>query len=171
MKGMGLSTACVRISEARSRQAAGGFTLLELTIVMVLAALTLGFGGLSFSGYYRRTAASNAAHVFMQDLVLARTTAVRTRQAVVIRFYESQRWYLVETQSDSVEVIRRRFGDAADIDLSAITLAQTGDSLVFSSRGIATITGTSGALGEATFSSGTVTYTVYFNSMGSSKIE
>ena len=148
-----------------------GFTLLELLIVLTLFSLTLGFGSLAFGTYYRRSAARRAAQVFAQDLTLARATAVRIRESVVIRFYEDAQRYVVETQSGSVELTTRRFGINADIDLSAIDLNLTGDSLVFSSRGIADLSGASGALGTATFSSGDIGYTVSFNSMGASKVE
>ena len=143
-----------------------------MLIVLVLAGLTLGFGSLGFGTYHKRTAARRAAQVFAQDLTLARATAVRTQEPVVIRFYEgdTQR-YVVETQTGSVELTSRRFGINADIDLSGIDLALTGDSLVFSSRGIADLSGAGGALGTATFSSGDIAYTVSFNSMGASKVE
>jgi Tfp pilus assembly protein FimT len=146
-------------------------TLIELVIVLVLAGITMGFGSLVFSGYFQRTSAQRAAQVFAHDLSLARTTAVRTREPVVIRFYETLRWYEVESQTSAVELARRRFGTNADIDLSAIALDFTGDSVVFNARGMADLSGASGALGIATFSSGSVTYTVSFNSMGASKVE
>ena len=166
-------TRAVRHSrEAESRRARAGFTLLELTVVLTLTFIGLAFVSLTFTGYLHRASARRAAQVFAQDLTLARTWAVRSREPVVIRFYESTLWYEVETQSTATEVARRRFsGNAADIDLSAVTFDIVGDSLVFSARGIADLTGASGPLGTATFSSGSVTYTVSFNSMGASRID
>jgi len=161
---------CVVRTVARARRS-GGFTLIELAVVLVLAGLMLGMAGLTFSDYFKRTSALRAAQVFVQDLTLARSTAVRTRAPVVIRFYESSRWYEVESQESEVELVRRRFGANADIDLSAITLDMTGDSLVFNARGMADLSGAAGALGTATFSSGAVTFTVSFNSMGASKVD
>ena len=89
----------------------------------------------------------------------------------MIHFDEETLRYVVETQSGSVELSSRRFGINADIDLSGIDLNLTGDSLVFSSRGIADISSSPSALGEATFSSGDFVYKVSFNSMGASKVE
>ena len=145
--------------------------MIELTVVLILSSIALTFAGLTFSGYFQRVSAERAARVFSQDLTLARTWAVRSREPVVIRFYESSLWYEVEAQTTATEVARRRFGLNADIDLSAVTLDLAGDSLVFDSRGIADLSGAGGALGTATFSSGAVTYTVSFNSMGASKID
>ena len=157
--------------EAESRRARAGFTLLELVVVLTLTFIGLAFVSLRFTDYLHRVSARRAAQVFAQDLTLARTWAVRSREPVVIRFNESSLWYEVETQSTATEVARRRFGSNADIDLSEVTFDIAGDTLVFSARGIADLTGASGALGTATFSSGTVTYTVSFNSMGASRID
>lgn len=149
----------------------GGFTLIELTVVVVIGAVLLTLGGLSFSGYFQRNSARRAAQVFAQDLTAARSFAIRSQEPVVIRFYESSLWYEVESQSTGTEIARRRFGVSADIDLSAVALDVAGDSLVFSARGIADMSGAPGSLGTATFSSGATSYTVSFNGMGASKID
>jgi prepilin-type N-terminal cleavage/methylation domain-containing protein len=148
-----------------------GFTLIELAIVIAVAGVIVTIGTLTFSGYFQRNAARRAAQVFAQDLVAARGFAVRIQEPVVIRFYEASLWYEVEAQSSAEEIARRRFGTNADIDLSGVTLDMTGDSLVFSARGVADLSGAAGPLGTATFSSGDVTYTVSFNGMGASKID
>ena len=148
-----------------------GFTLMEMIVVLTITAIMLTFASFVFSGYFERVAAERAAQVFAQDLTLARNWAVRSREPVVIRFYEASLWYEVEAQSTSTEVARRRFGVNADIDLSGLSLDVAGDSLVFDSRGVADLSGAGGPLGTAAFSSGSVTYTVSFNSMGASKID
>jgi len=149
-----------------------GFTLIELTIVVMIAGVILTLGGLTFSGYSQRSSARRAAQVFAQDLIAARGFAIRSQESVVLRVYESTLWYEVSSQSTATEIARRRFtGTSADIDLSAVTLDMTGDSLVFSSRGLADMSGAGGPLGTATFSSGVITYTVSFNGMGASKID
>jgi Tfp pilus assembly protein FimT len=149
-----------------------GFMLIELTVVVTIGAIVVTLGGLAFSGYFQRNSARRAAQVFAQDLVSARSFAVRSQEPVVIRFYESSLWYEVESQTTTTEIARRRFtGTNADIALSAVTLDMTGDSLVFNTRGIVDMSGAGGSLGTATFSSGAVTYTVSFNGMGASKID
>ena len=149
-----------------------GFTLIELAVVVTVAAIIVTLGTLTFSGYFQRDSARRAAQVFAQDLVAARSYAVRAQEAVVVRFFEGSQWYAVESQATATEIVRRRFsGSGADIDLSAITLDVSGDSLVFSPRGIADMSGAGGPLGTATFSSGAITYTVSFNGMGASRID
>ena len=148
-----------------------GFTLLELVVVLSITAIGLTFAGVAFNAYFERVSAERAAQVFAQDLTLARDWAMRSREPVVIRFFETNMWYQVEAQTSATEVTRRRFGVNADIDLTAVTLDMTGDSVVFDTRGVADLSGAGGPLGVATFSSGAVSYTVSFNSMGASKID
>ena len=92
--------------------------------------------------------------------------AVRGREDVVVQFYESSRWYDVTTASGRT-LATRRFGVDADINLSAVDLELPGDSVAFSGRGIATL---SGSLGTASFTAGVTTYQVSFNSMGASQV-
>jgi prepilin-type N-terminal cleavage/methylation domain-containing protein len=160
-----------RPSSARPTGRAGGFTLLELVIALLLISMVTTYGILQFSGYFQRAAAQRAAQVFARDLTLARGWATRGRQPVVIRFYESGLWYEVAEQATGTQVAVRRFGTNADIDLSAVTLDFTGDSVVFDAHGVADLSGASGPLGTATFSSGGSGYTVSFNSMGASKLD
>lgn len=157
------------MSHGRGRNA--GFTLIELLFVLTISAIGLTFALLAFGGYFQRVSAQRAAQVFAQDLTLARAWAVRSREPVVIRFYEGSLWYEVESRSTATEIATRRFGVNADIDLSAVALDLPGDSVSFDVRGIADLSGGGGPLGTASFSSGDVTYTVSFNSMGASKID
>ena len=145
--------------------------MLEVAITLLLIGLVTTFGVLSFDGYFQRVAAQRAAQVFARDLTLARGWATRARQPVVIRFYEAGLRYEVVEQATGTSVAVRRFGTNADIDLSAVTLDFTGDSVVFDARGAAELTTASGALGTATFSSGASRYTVTCNSRGASKID
>jgi Tfp pilus assembly protein FimT len=139
--------------------------------VLVLSGITMGFGMLAFSGYFQRSSGKLAAQIFARDLTLARSTAVKTQETVVIRFYESSLWYIVEALDSDTEILRRSFGTNADIDLSAIDLQFVGDSVTFNPRGVADLSGAAGALGVAQFSLGAIVYKVSFNSMGASKVE
>ncbi len=150
-----------------------GFTLLELLIVVVLASLTMGFAGLTFTGYFQSSSARGAAQVFARDLALARSAAIRAKEPVVVRFYEANRWYQVVARSSGTELVRRRFGVNAEVELSAINLKFEGDTLVFDARGVADLSTLDKklTLGEASFKAGPTQYTVTFNSLGASKVE
>jgi prepilin-type N-terminal cleavage/methylation domain-containing protein len=149
-----------------------GFTLIELTVVVAIAGIVVAFGGLTFSGYFQRSAARRAAQVFAQDLVVARSYAVRSQEPVVLRVFEGTLWYQIVTTNTASEVLRRRFtGSAADVDLSNVALDVSGDTLVFNSRGQIDMSGVGSALGTAAFSAGEVTYEVQFNSLGASRVE
>jgi len=145
-----------------------------LIVVLTIAGLVTGFAGLAFSRYAHRSAAKRAAQVFARDLTVARSAAVRSRAPVVLRFDEVNRWYEIESLGSGTELVTRRFGANADLDLSAIDLQFYGDTVLFSARGVADLDnredmGTS--LGSASFESGGTTYTVFFNSLGASKVE
>jgi len=133
---------------------------------MTIGLVLVGIAVVSFTAANSRTASRRAAQVFARDLATARSAAVRGRENVTIKFYESTRWYTVTTASGRT-LATRRFGVNADVALSAIDLALTGDSLVFSNRGVGTFTG---SLGTAKFTSGTRTYQVSFNSIGASQV-
>jgi prepilin-type N-terminal cleavage/methylation domain-containing protein len=150
-----------------------GFTLIEITIVLVLAAVMLGLAGLTFGEYFRTSSARQAGQIFARDLSLARSAALRSRETVVVRFDETGRWYQVAMQSSGRELVTRRFGVNADIALSGIDLRLKGDTVTVSPRGIVDLSGIlgPGSLGEARFAFGATEYSVYFNSMGASKVE
>ena len=151
------------------RRGATGFSLIELTVVLVLTGVTVGMASAALSGVGRNTAARHAAQLFVRDLSLARAHAVRGREPVVIRFSESSRWYSISTMTTGRELLRRRFNVNADIPLAAIDLEAAGDTLFFTSRGI--LNGVGGPLGTATFSAGVETYAVSFNIMGAARVE
>lgn len=148
-----------------------GFTLIEVAVVVSIAAIIVTLGGLTFSGYFQRDSARRAAQVFAQDLVAARSFAMRSQEAVVVRFDETLLWYNVQNQVTGTEFVRRRFGINADISLSAVDLQAAGDSVLFDARGVADLSGFGGGLGVARFSSGAVGYTVSFNGIGASRID
>ena len=61
----------------------GGFTLIEIIVVVAVAGVILTLGALTFTDYFHRTSARNAARLFAQDLVAARSYAMRSREPVV----------------------------------------------------------------------------------------
>ncbi|RMH10943.1 MAG: prepilin-type N-terminal cleavage/methylation domain-containing protein [Gemmatimonadetes bacterium] len=148
-----------------------GFTLLEMVVVVLLIAVTLSIASGVFAGYQARTAAQRAAKVFGRDLALARTSALRARETAVVRFDEANRLYTIELPASGTTIVRRAFGQDADVPLDTVDLRLQGDTLAFSSRGVGDLTGAGGALGVARFVAGGVAYEVSFNSMGAARVQ
>lgn len=138
-------------------------------MVILIASVGLTIAGAAFARYLSTTAGRRAAEIFARDLSLARTAAVRSREEVVIRFYEGSMRYTVTTVEGERNLVRRRFGAGGDINLSSVDLELSGDSLRFSSRGVADLSGVAG-LGTAAFAAGNTVYEVAFNAMGASRI-
>ena len=147
-----------------------GFTLLELVVVLLLLSLSLAAAAGVFSAYQARTSAQRAAQVFALDIGLARTSAVRSRETVIVDFDESQVTYVLRFASGDT-IVKRRFSDTDDIVLDSLNLQMNGDSLVFNSRGVADLSGAGSALGVARFVAGDTGYDVSFNGMGASKVD
>jgi type II secretory pathway pseudopilin PulG len=139
--------------------------MIEMTVVVTIAAILVSMAGGAYSMYRERSSARRAAQVFARDLMMARSTALRVQERVTVVFYESSQRYQLRTESGR-QLIDRRFGSRFDVFLSAIDLALPGDSLTFSTRGAGNVTG----VGTATFRAGTTTYQVRFNSMGAARV-
>ncbi|MDX1567703.1 MAG: GspH/FimT family pseudopilin [Longimicrobiales bacterium] len=155
--------------EARSRSDRG-FTLLELMIVLTVAAVSLVIASQVFRSFLDRSTARQSARVFARDLVLARAHAIQARTSVVVRFSEGDLEYVVENAEGRV-LTRRDFGPDEDLALGGLDLQTSGDSVVFNGRGILDMSGIGGSLGTATFSVQGSTYTVSFNATGASRID
>jgi Tfp pilus assembly protein FimT len=137
-----------------------------MMVVLVIGMVLIALATLAFSAANTRMTARRAAQVFSRDLALARSIAVRGREKVTVKFNEASRWYEVRTASGRT-VATRRFGVDDEVNLSAITLDLPGDSLVFSNRGVGTL---SGSLGTASFTAGAITYQVSFNAIGAAQV-
>ena len=158
------------LSRGGDLRASLGFTLLELVVVMLLVTISLAAAAGVFSAYQYRNAAHRAAQVFALDIGLARTSAVRSRETVIVDFNESQVSYVVRYESGDT-IVKREFGQTDDIRLDSLDLQLTGDSLVFDSRGVGDLSGAGSSLGVARFVAGDTGYEVSFNSMGASKVD
>ncbi|MFV2007587.1 MAG: Tfp pilus assembly protein FimT/FimU, partial [Longimicrobiales bacterium] len=123
-----------RSSVAAAVAARRGMTLVEILVAMTLALVTLTGVLAVFSGYLGRATAQRAAQVFARDLVLARSSAVRSREWVVVKFDEGALLYTVSTATGD-EVARRAFGDSSDVKLDSIDLQIVGDSVGFDGKG------------------------------------
>ena len=144
--------------------------MVEILVTLILFTIAVGLGSVVFSGYQSRTAAQRAAQVFAMDLRLARTSAVRGREAVIVDFDEAGMSYCIRLESGDT-IVEREFGRDDDIPLTLLNLQLTGDSLVFNARGVGDLSGSGSSLGIASFAAGETIYDVSFNVMGASKVE
>lgn len=146
-------------------RAGRGFTLIEITVMLVVVAVSLGTAGFFLTGFLGRASARSAAQLFSRDLAQARAFATRSREPVTVRFQEDSLAYRVESLGGRV-LVRRRFQDGDEISLSGVDLQTPGDSVHFSARGLAELPG----LGTAAFSAGAEVYEVRFNGTGTSRV-
>jgi prepilin-type N-terminal cleavage/methylation domain-containing protein len=147
-----------------------GFTVIELLVTLILFSITLALASSVFSGYQSRTAAQRAAQVFAMDLRLARTSAVRGREVVIVDFNEAGGSYVIRLESGDT-ILRREFGRDDEIPLDSLNLQLTGDSLAFDARGVGDLSGSASPLGTASFAAGANVYDVSFTIMGASKVD
>ena len=147
-----------------------GFTVVEMLVSLILFTIAMALTSVVFSGYQSRTAAQRAAQVFTMDLSLARTSAVRGREAVIVDFDEAGMSYCIRLESGDT-IVEREFGQDDDIPLDLLNLQLTGDSLVFDARGVGDLSGSGSSLGIASFAAGETIYDVSFNVMGASRVD
>lgn len=158
-----------RGSSHPSAPSQGGFSLLELSVVLFVVAVLTGISVIGFGEYARRTAPRRAAEVFVRDLRVARAVAVGERYPVAVVFDEPSRTYQVR-MDDGDPIISRDFSEEGDFLLSAIDLEVDSDSLVFNERGFLNFSGVPGSLATARFEAGGRTYQVSLNASGTAEV-
>ena len=144
--------------------------MVEMLVSLILFTIAMALTSVVFTGYQSRTAAQRAAQVFAMDLSLARTSAVRGREAVIVDFDEAGMRYCIRLESGDT-IVERKFGRDDDIPLDLLNLQLTGDSLVFDARGVGDLSGSGSSLGIASFAAGETIYDVSFNVMGASRLD
>jgi prepilin-type N-terminal cleavage/methylation domain-containing protein len=155
--------------EPAGRAQRSGFTLLELLVVLLVISVTLAVAAQGYGLYLERTAARKAAELFARDLSFARTAALRDRQPVSLVVLEEQGFYVIRRATGEV-IVRRDYGPGSEVRLTLLDLELEGDSVGFNGRGLADLSGATGALGRARFGTQRVEYRVRFNAMGASEV-
>lgn len=145
----------------------GGFTLIEVSVVLTIAGILLSMTLISFSSLSARTAARSAAMSFGRDLSQARAFALRSREGVTIRFEEDSILYRIESENGSL-IASGIFGSGGEYSLDSLELDVLGDTIRFSKSGVIDMDALRLTLASALFSAGAFTYEVQFNATGSS---
>ena len=151
------------------RASQSGFSLIEMLVTLILLSISIAAVMTVFASYLERTTAQRAGQVFAMDLRLARTSALRGREAVIVSFDEIGMSYTIRLVSGDT-LLTREFEPGEEIVLDALDLQLAGDSLVFDERGVGDLSGAGSSLGVARFSAGVMEYDVSFNSMGASRV-
>lgn len=132
------------MSERRDSQ--GGFTLVELLIVLSIVSLSLLIANNSYATFRESSALNRAARVVAADASLARSYAIRNRTSVALVANEAERSYVIRDASGDV-YLNRTFDAASEMALTSLEVNLPGDSIAFNSRGML-------ALGTATIDVG-----------------
>jgi|SRR5579859_5862058 len=106
-----------------------GYTVLELTVVLGLLAILASFAAPRYGAWRDATAVRSATADLVQALVLARRTALATRQNAAAVFDTGGGWVIVRASKQSI--LRH--------DLTAsygVRLGSNRDSMVYDARGL-----------------------------------
>jgi len=118
-----------------ARTTRSGFTLIELLITMTFIAIlmTIGFG--AFRNYAQQQLGRRATQAVAWEVTLARSYAIRSGGAIAIVADETART-LVVRDADAKIWHQLDLGPSSDLPVSKLDVLLTGDSLVFSRRGL-----------------------------------
>ena len=146
----------------------GGFTLVEmLMVVLMVSVLTTIVAG-QYTSYLQRLGPQRAAGLVGSYVSLTRGYAVQRRTPVALVLDASERKLWIRTATDTLRSLE--LGEGTDFRLDTLTMGFPGDSLTFSSRGICRECGLTGT-GVITVTGGNVGYVVTFNALGVWKMD
>ena len=143
-----------------------GFSLIEVLIVVVIGGVLLSLATVTCASYNQRTAARAGLFARPEPCSQHRRTGSGKSGDPIRR--DQQRLSGHDRGGKGSRLQEFRVG--GEYRLSAVDLGMPGDSLSFSSRGFADLSGLGTPLGSATFTGGNVAYKVEFNGMGASKV-
>ncbi len=124
-----------RCMTERMRTSRDGFTLIEVLVTMgwIGILMTIGFG--AFRNYAHRQLGQRATQAVAWEITLARSYAIRSGQPMAIVADETARTVVVR-DSTGKEWHRLDLGPSSELPVTTLDVLLTGDSLVFSRRGL-----------------------------------
>ncbi len=111
------------MSRCRAHARRQGFTLLELLVVMVIAAIAIMMAAPTIGRGLMQTRAQQAAATIAQDLQRGLTTASRTRRPVTFTIDTGDMIYNLADGVDGTVFTTRNMGDGSDFGLSSIVVS------------------------------------------------
>lgn len=111
----------VRRGENKERSGTGGFTLIEVMIVLALMAIMAAFAAPSLQGYMTKNRLSGAARVVMTDLMQARSLAATENTRFKVTFSgNSYTIYRIESDASETERLSRNIeAEYSDVTMTS----------------------------------------------------
>src|SRR3972149_6303531 len=117
---LALPATSMALPAARSTRR-GGFTLLEVLVVLPIMVILAGLGGVRLVSGFEHAKVRRTAAMLSADLQYAQGLAARQRKPVVVIFNPSLRFYIIRDRGSAV-VYRQRFvGDETDYGVETLT--------------------------------------------------
>lgn len=114
---------------------AGGFTLLEVLVVVTLLGIAMGIAFSGWQSYNRAAIVDRAARALTGDVAVTRSQAIQQGQNVSLVADQAARTYEIRT-NDGLVLANGDFSAGSDIPLTSLSVSASGDSLTFNPRGM-----------------------------------
>src|SRR3990172_2191463 len=107
---LALPATSMALPAARSTRR-GGFTLLEVLVVLTIMVILAGLGGVRLVSGFEHAKVRRTAAMLSADLQYAQGLAARQRKPVVVIFNPSLRFYIIRDRGSAVVYRQRGGGD------------------------------------------------------------
>lgn len=144
-----------------------GFTLVELLLVITLAAIMMRLGAIGVRALATQQGGERVARAMLWELQVARTYAIRAGQPVSIVADRTNRRLITRDSSGVYRVTP--FGAGTDLVATSLSTNLAGDSIVFSGRGYCLNCATAGTSAFSVVSRGR-SYSMTINTLGRAEL-
>ncbi len=124
----------------------GGFSLIEVLMVLILLSIVLGIGAQGMQGFNEASTATRAANAVAGDITLTRSYAVQRLSEVRLIADEAARTYAIVDVGANPDdtLLTRRFSASSDLPLTRLDVGTGGNHVAFNSRGMVVTGGSVG---------------------------
>lgn len=128
------------------RTGQGGFSLIEVLMVLILLSIVLGIGAQGMQGFNEAGTATRAANAVAGDITLTRSYAVQRLSEVRLIADEAARTYAIVDVGANPDdtLMTRRYSASSDLPLTRLDVGLGGNHVAFNSRGMVVTGGSVG---------------------------